>query len=369
MPKKSSRKPAARQPARKKAVSRPAKKAVAKKSPARKSPARSARARKPVVVDFHAHMVMPEILATTYERSLFARSTQKVGPDGRPEPMPEGTTRQMTDMALRLKHMDERGIDIQVVSPSILHQCTYMLDPAEALELDRLGNERVAEAVAQHPERLVGIGTVPLQDPQAAAAELERAMRQLGLKGVIIASNINGVDLGDPRNRPFWAKAEQLGAAIFIHPAGNTDQRMKKHRMLISLGQPLEETFAISSLVYDGVMDEFPRLKIAIAHGGGFLPYYAGRYDWIYRTGYSSQLKDEFSAYLRSFFYDTVIFNPDMLEFLASKVPASRIMMGTDFPFGEAKPVEFVRRARGLSPDMQDAILGSNAARFLGIAL
>ncbi len=365
MPKKSSRKPAARQPARKKAVSRPAKKVSA-----RKAPQRASKPRKPVVVvDMHAHMVMPDILATTYERSLFARSTQKVGPDGRPEPMPEGTTRQMTDLALRLKHMDELGIDIQVVSPSILHQCTYMLDPAEALALDRLGNERVAETVARHPQRLVGIGTVPLQDPQAASAELEHAMRELGLKGAIIASNINGVDLGDPRNRPFWAKAQELGAALFIHPAGNTDPRMKKHRMLISLGQPLEETFAISSLVYDGVMDEFPRLKIAIAHGGGFLPYYAGRYDWIYRTGFSNQLKGEFSSYLRSFYYDTVIFNPDMLEFLATKVPVDRIMMGTDFPFGEAKPVEFVRRARRLPREAQDAILGSNAANFLGIAL
>ena len=366
-----SRKPAARKaavarkPARKGPVSRKSKKVSARKAAPRGT-------RKPapaVVVDMHAHMVMPEILATTYERSLFARSTQKSGPDGRPEPMPEGPMRQMTDMALRIKHMDERGIDIQVISPSILHQCTYMLDGEEAAELDRRSNELVAETVALHPERLVGIGTVPLQDPQAAAAELERAMRQLGLKGVIIASNINGVDLGDARNRPFWSKAQQLGAAIFIHPAGNTDARMKKHRMLISLGQPLEETFAISSLVYDGVMDEFPNLKIAIAHGGGFLPYYAGRYDWIYRTGFSNQLKDDFSSYLRSFYYDTVIFNPDMLEFLATKVPAERIMLGTDFPFGEAKPVEFVRRARRLSREVQDDILGSNAARFLGLSV
>jgi len=356
----------ARKPARKSSASRKPKHRTVARKPAARVAKKAAR---PVVIDMHAHMVMPEILACTYQHSLYAKSTQKPGPDGVPEPMPEGPMRQMTDMALRLKHMDERGIDIQVISPSILHQCTYMLDAEEALGIDRKGNDRVAETVAQNPQRLVGIGTVPLQSAEAAAAELERAMRHLGLKGVIIASNINGVDLGDPRNRPFWAKAQELGAAIFIHPAGNTDPRMKKHRMLISLGQPLEETFAISSLAYDGVIDEFPGLKIAVAHGGGFLPFYAGRYDWIYRTGYSNQLKGDFSSYLRSFYYDTVIFNPDMLEFLATKVPPSHIMLGTDFPFGEAKPVEFVRRARRISREVQDDILGSNAARFLGISI
>jgi aminocarboxymuconate-semialdehyde decarboxylase len=325
------------------------------------------RAVRPVVIDMHGHMVMPDILETTYEHSLFAKSVAKKGPDGKPEPMPEGQMRQLTDMGLRLKQMDDMGIDIQVISPSILHPCTYMLGENEALAIDRKSNDRVAETVAQHPGRLAGIGTVPLQNAETAAKELERAVRELGLKGVIIASNVNGIELGDPRHRPFWAKAQELGAAIFIHPAGNTDPKMKKHRMLISLGQPLEETFAISSLVYDGVMDEFPNLKIVVAHGGGFLPFYAGRYDWIYRTGYSKQLKQDFSAYLRSFYYDSVIFNPDMLEFLAHKAPLSHIMMGTDYPFGEAKPVEFVRRARKLSRSAQDGILGRNAAHFLGI--
>lgn len=317
----------------------------------------------------HGHMVMPDVLATTYQHSMYAKSTQAARADGKPEPLPEEPLRLMTDMAVRLGRMDEMGVDIQVVSPSILHQCTYMLEENEALAIDRMSNDRVAETVAKYPDRLAGIGTVPLQNAAMAAAELKRATRELGLKGVIIASNVNGVELGDRRNRPFWAMAQELGAPIFIHPAGSPDPKMKKHRMLISLGQPLEETFAISSLVYDGVMDEFPGLKIAVAHGGGFLPFYAGRYDWIFRTGYSKQLKGDFSGYLRHFYYDTVIFNPDMLEFLAAKVPASHIMLGTDFPFGESKPVEFVRRARKLSRTVQDAILGRNAARFLGIEI
>jgi len=366
MPRKSaSRKPARRSATSPKRTSKPVRKtAQAHKAP----PRRARRSPRPLVIDLHAHMVMPEILATTYEHSLFAKSSRKARPDGKPEQMPESQLRPITDMALRLAHMDERGIDIQVVSPSILHQCTYMLDTEQAIEIDRKSNELVAETVARHPDRLVGLGTVPLQDAQAAAQELERAMTSLGLKGVIIASNVNGIDLGDPHHRPFWAKAQELGAALFIHPAGNADERMVKHRMLISLGQPLEETFAISSLVYDGVMDEFPGLKIVVAHGGGFLPYYAGRYDWIHRSGHSPQLKDEFSSYLQRFWYDSVIFNPDMLEFLAAKVPASHIMLGTDFPFGENAPVEFVRRAK-LPRGLQDDILGRNAARFLGISI
>lgn len=337
---------------------------------ARKPKSRMAkRSNRSIVIDMHGHMVMPDILATTYEHSLYAKSVSKIGPDGKPEPVPEGPMRQMTDMSLRLKQMDDKGIDIQVISPSILHQCTYMLPDDVALAIDGKSNDRVAETVAQYPHRLAGIGTVPLGNAELAAKELERATRQLGLKGVIIASNVNGVDLGDPQNRPFWAKAQELGTVIFVHPAGNPDPRMKKHRMLISLGQPLEEAFALSSLVYDGVMDEFPNLKIAVAHGGGFLPYYAGRYDWIYRNGFSKQLKSDFSSYIRRFYYDTVIFNPDMLEFLASKVPSSHILMGTDYPFGEPKPVEFVRRARKLPKATQDAILGGNAARLMGISI
>lgn len=357
---------AAGQPSNKTSASRAAKNARA----ARKSAAGvKRRASKPVVIDMHGHMVMPDILAATYRHSLRAQSAQAARTDAAAESLPEAVVRLMSDMAVRIERMDKAGIDIQVVSPSILHQCTYMLDQEEALLIDRKSNDRIAETVSRHPGRLVGIGSVPLQNVAMAVAELKRATLELGLKGAIIASNVNGTELGDPSLRPFWAEAAELGAVIFIHPAGTADPRMRRHRMLISLGQPLEESFAISSLVYDGVMDEFPKLKIAIAHGGGFLPYYAGRYDWIHRSGYSKQLKSEFSGYLRSFYYDTVIFNPDMLEFLAAKVPPRHIMMGTDYPFGENKPVEFVRRARALSRSVQDGILGGNAARILGISI
>ena len=182
---------------------------------------------------------------------------------------PEPLFQRMTELPLRLREMDATGVDIQVISPSIMQQCTYGMDPEEALKMDRFGNDRVAEAVAQHPDRLVGLGSLPPHDVARSTAELERCVRELNLRGVIISSHVNGVELGDERLRPFWAKAEELGAVIFVHPAGNTEKRMRRNRLMITVGQPLEEAYALSSLIYEGVIDQFPKLKIMVAHGGG----------------------------------------------------------------------------------------------------
>jgi aminocarboxymuconate-semialdehyde decarboxylase len=355
---------------RKKTVAKQSARSVATKPTKARSSRAKGTAPKPIVIDIHAHIVVPEVLKFTYENSMFAQAVVGQGQGGRPQPVPEEFLTPMTDLRRRLSDMDAMGVDMQVISPSILQQCTYFAEPEAALKMERLGNERVAEAVARHPDRLVGLGSVPMQDPSLAARELERCVRELKLKGVIISSHVNGTELGEARFKPFWAKAEQLGAAIFIHPAGSPDPRLRKHRLLITLGQPLEEAFAQSSLVYEGVMDEFPRLKIVFAHGGGFLPFYTGRHDNDYRLGRGGrQLKGDFSSYLPRFYYDTVLFNPDMLEFLATKVPTSRLMLASDYPFAEKRPVEYVRRARKIAKKDQDAILGANCARVLGISI
>ena len=310
----------------------PLKKPVRKAKPASRSPVRAPRRkasrrvsqpvrtrgakgprRKPVVVDVHAHIVVPEVLSFAYEHSLFAQAVAKG--QGVPEPLMQ----RMTDMALRLRDMDATGVDIQVISPSILQQCTYWAPPEESLKMERLGNDRIAEAVARKPDRLAGLAGLPMQDVALAAGELERCVRDLGLKGAIISSHVNGAELGDARFRPFWAKAEELGAVIFIHPAGSADQRMRRNRLLITLGQPLEEAFAQSSLVYEGVMDAFPELKVMMAHGGGFLPFYAGRHDNDWRNGMHPQLESDFTSYFPRFYYDAVLFNPDMLEFCSPR--------------------------------------------------
>jgi aminocarboxymuconate-semialdehyde decarboxylase len=318
---------------------------------------------RPTVIDVHAHVLVPEVMKLTYEHSQYARAV--AGPGGVPEPL----FKRMTDVPLRLQEMDATGVDIQVISPSIMQQCTYEMEPQEALKMDRLGNDRVAEAVAHHPDRLVGLASLPLHDVELSAAELERCVRDLDLRGAIISSHVNGVELGDERLRPFWAKAEELGAVIFVHPAGNTDKRMLRNRLMITVGQPLEEAYALSSLIYEGIMDQFPKLKIMVAHGGGYLPFYTGRHDNDYRYGRSPHLKGDFSSYLPRFFYDTVLFNPDMLEFLVTKVPSSHVMLASDYPFAEKRPVEYVRRAKKIGKKEQDAILGANAARLFGISI
>jgi aminocarboxymuconate-semialdehyde decarboxylase len=317
----------------------------------------------------HAHVLVPEVLAATFSHSQYASKVAGRGGTGAASSMPEALLRRMTEIQPRLDHMDETGIDIQVISPSIMQQCTYGMEADRAIALERSGNDAVAETVARHRDRLVGLGSLPMQDVPLATAELERCIRELKLRGVIISSHVNGIELGDERLAPFWAKAEALGAVIFIHPAGSSDERMGRNRLMITIGQPLEEAFALSSLIYEGIIDRFPKLKIMIAHGGGYLPFYAGRHDQDYRNGRAPQLKGELSSYLPRFFYDTVLFNPDMLEFLVSKVPSSHVMLASDYPFAEKQPVEYVRRASKIARRDQDAILGANAAALFKISI
>lgn len=323
--------------------------------------------KKPLVIDFHAHSMTQEVFDATYKLSVLGRLRADSG--GAVRAFPTQQVERMTNLSLRLEEMDRMGVDVQVVSPNILHQCTYSLDPAEGLRLERLNNDYMAELVSRAPDRLVGIGSIPLQDTQAAIAEMERAVLDLKLKGLVVASRVNEMELGDPALRPFWKRAEELQAPIFVHPAGNPDPRMRRHSLLISLGQPLEEAYAQTSLIYDGVLDERPSLKIAFAHGGGFIPYYAGRFDWIYRRGSTPQLKHDVSGYLRKFYYETVLFNVDVLEFLAHKVDETKIMLGSDFPFGETHPVEFVMSSSKLSEETKFRILSSNAANFLNLSI
>ena len=323
--------------------------------------------KKPVVIDFHAHSMTQEVFDATYDLSVLGQIRAQAG--GAVRPLPEKLLRRMINLDLRLADMDAMGVDIQVVSPNILHQCTYGVDPAEGLRLERLNNDYMAEMVAKAPDRLIGIASVPLQDADLAIKELERAVLDLKLKGVVVASRVNEMELGDPALRPFWKRAEALQVPVFVHPAGNPDPRLRRHSLLISLGQPLEEAYAQTSLIYDGVLDDCPNLKIAFAHGGGFIPYYAGRFDWIWRRGSTPQLKHDFSTYLKSFYYETVLFNIDVLEFLATKVDSSKIMLGSDFPFGETHPVEFVMSSKVLSDEVKADILGANAAKFLGVSL
>ena len=332
------------------------------------------RTRRPVVIDFHCHMRVQEVVdfARGHLPDASIPNRDKLSPEERASVQAWGEEhrRRTADFDYRLKLMDQWGIDIQVLTTSIISMNTYWAPPADSLRMERLANERIAEMAARAPDRFVALGNVPLQAPDLAVKELERCMTELGMKGVQISSEAGGMELGDARLRPFWAAAERLGACLFLHPAGVPDARYYPYHLWNSIGQPLEEAMAMASLFYEGVLDAFPKLKLCIAHGGGYLPYYAGRVDRNYEEKAFTRVNmtQSPSEYMRRhFWYDTSVYNVDMLEFLVKKVGAARIVMGSDYPSGEDDPVAFVRRAHGLSSEEQEDILGRTAARLLGL--
>lgn len=279
----------------------------------------------------------------------------------------------LTRPKIRLKDMDAMGVDIQVIS-SNLPNSAYWADGRTGQAVARACNEGIAEFVAARPDRFVGIGAVPLQDIRRSVRELDHAVNGLGLRGVIIPSNIRNRDLGEARFRPFWARAEALGAVVYIHPRGFSHaDRLKKFFLWNSVGQPLEEALAMASLIHEGIMDAFPRLRIVIGHGGGYLPYYSGRGDKSFesRPEARANIARRPSEYLRRFHYDSIVFDRHMLATLVRKAGAGKVMMGTDYPRGEVEedPVGFVTRTRGISRQAKDRIMSLNAMRLFKIAV
>ena len=276
----------------------------------------------------------------------------------------------ITSIEARLEHMDRTGIDIQAISTAP-GQYYYWTEPELGRQTARLINENIARICADHPDRFVGLGTVPLQAPEFAVAELERAVKELGLRGVEICTNVNGDELSAPRFRPFFAKAEELGVLIFMHPAGFTDgRRLSDHYFINVIGNPLNSTVAVHHLIFDGVLEDYPRLKIVVAHGGGFLPAYSGRIDHAHgaRVDCRRVIKKKPTSYLRKLNFDTIVFTHHQLEYLASVWGSNHILLGTDYPYDMALPnaVRFVESA-ALGERDKSLVLGLNAARLLGI--
>jgi aminocarboxymuconate-semialdehyde decarboxylase len=203
-----------------------------------------------------------------------------------------------------------------------------------------------------------------------AVAELERCVNDLGMRGVEISTNVNGAELSEPRLEKFFARVEELDVLIFIHPAAFTHpDRFRKHYFINLIGHPVESTLAISQLIFGGVLDRHPGLKICIAHGGGYLPAYAGRMDHGYHARADSRegLPQPPSVYLKRLYFDTMVFDPDQIAYLAAKYGADHVLLGTDYPFdmGEADPVGLIESVTTLSAEDRRAIRGLNAAQLL----
>ena len=325
-------------------------------------------------IDFHAHVIVPEVYAVAAEHNIFSELPTDPGVTDEMRSQIKGRAgivlARMSDVSERIAKMDAMGVDVQVLSASLVHQGLDWADAQTSLRLARTTNDWIAKAVTAHPARFVGLGTLPLHVPSLAVTELERCMDDLRLKGVAISTMAGTMELGDPQLRAFWAKAEALGAVVYIHPGGNRDRRFKRFHLWNSVGQAFEEAMAISSLMYDGVLESFPKLKICISHGGGYMPFYMGRVDrnYLEKANTRVNMSKPPIDYLRMLYFDSCLYERAVLQHLVDKVGADRVLLGSDYPVGETKPIEFVTDTETLSPAQKERILSTNAAVLLGLA-
>jgi predicted TIM-barrel fold metal-dependent hydrolase len=340
----------------------------------RLSSGRPARSTRPVI-DAHGHLLVPEANAladghpgeaadAAAERASFTEASIAANQAQIRRVWP-----QLTDAGRRLADLDAIGVDAQIVGPMPMHR--YWAEPELAVKLTTVINEAVAAHCAQGQGRLHGLGTLPLQHPAIAVRELERAVVELGLKGVSVSTNVDGRELADPLFDPVWAAADDLGAVVFIHPWGcSLGPRLGAHFLGNTFGQPAETALALSHLIFGGALDRHPGLRLLAAHGGGFLPTYIGRSDhaWAERPDAHGCAQPP-SAYLRRIWYDALVYSPQALRHLVEVVGSDKVMLGTDYPFdmGVTDPVERAAAA-GLPAADLTAILSGNAAALFRIS-
>ena len=319
------------------------------------------------VIDFHAHMLEPEVFKASTNKTVFTGFGAT--PATAPRPGAQPLMARMFDPLAEIDDMDARGIDMAVVSASTVLQGTSWAEPALDLALCRRCNDQAADWVQRFPTRFVGSAVLPLQAPALAVAELTHAVGQLGLRVANVSSSYHGSYIGDPVYSEFWEAVAALGVTVWIHPEGAVDPWFQRYALWNSAGQSIEEAKAMASLIYEGVMARHPALKVVMAHGGGYFPHYLGRLDrnavnrpeTLRNTGGRKP-----SEFLRSFHYDSCVYDPQVLRVLIERVGADRIVMGSDYPVGEADPVGWLRDS-GVEGEALAAIAGGNAARLLGL--
>ena len=302
-------------------------------------------------VDMHAHCAFPQAMAL-------------LGMKANPENLVMG--------AERIRAMDEQGIDVAALS---INPYWYKAERDVAQALIKMQNEKLAELCATQPDRFVAFATIALQHPDLAVEQLEEGIKKLGLRGVSVGGNVDGVELADPKFHPVWAKAEELGCLVFIHPVRTPEfaKRLAGNGELTNtIGFPLDTTIALSHLIFEGTLDRFPGLKICASHGGGFLGSYSPRSDAICANFpdrcAAVPLKKKPTEYLRQLYYDSIVFTPEAMRHLIAEVGVSQIVMGTDAPFPwNRTAVDHILATPGVSDADRAAMLGETASRLLGI--
>lgn len=328
-----------------------------------------------MITDVHAHLLLPALQAEVERRApeLMAEAADLERRRNGVESLQASGAMigsripKLTDVNARLAGMDAQGVSRQWVSVSPNHfypWATEGLATWVAMETNRL----IAEHVAQAPDRLVGLGVVPLQHPHRVVEYLDDAVVGRGLAGIEISSFAGDVELSDERLEPFWARAAELGCILFLHPFGcSLDERLDRFYLSNTVGQPTENAVALSHLIFAGVLDRHPGLKILAAHGGGYLPFAIGRSDRAWRVRPEAQrCWHAPSTYLRKLWFDTVVHDPASLRHLIEAAGGNRVLMGSDFPFdmGLDDPVAAVHSA-GLPEDLERMVLGANAEALL----
>ncbi len=344
-----------------------------------KRPVVKSRAGKSLVIDLHCHYLNPVVNAKTkhlnaaqYDPTvIFANAlTNETNVKQMATRAPK-----LTGVTERLKDMDKMGVDMQAVCPAPYH-FFYFTEAAYGAELAREVNEGIAKVVADTPDRFVGLGSVPLQNAELAVRELDHAVKNLGLRGVEICTNVNGKNLTDPSLGldKFFARCEELGILIFMHPLGYTQaDRLTNHYFNNVIGNPLDSTVAVSHLIFDGVMARHPKLKVLVAHGGGFIAHYWARMDhaWRARADTKTVIKRKPSSYLKKFYFDTITHDPVMLGRLIEQYGADHVVLGTDYPYDMADdhPLDTLAQVAKLPKESHRLIAGGNAARLLKLKL
>ena len=309
-----------------------------------------------MIIDMHAHVFAEDALGRL--RKSYGRHVPSLTLN-----QPE-----FYDAKRRIALMDEHGVDVQVLSVTPGNFC-YSAPPEAGVAISRAQNDAIHEMVTGNPGRFIGSATVPLQDVEAAQQELDRAVKDLDFTSVEIGTNVNGVNLDSPTLEPFFSKAETLGVPIIVHPINNAGaDRMTRYYLGNIVGNPMETTLAIGSIIFGGVLERHKRLRFCWAHGGGFFPYQIGRFDHGYKVREEARanIRKPPSEYLGAMYFDTVTHGEPALSFLVKRMGADRVLFGTDFPWdmGEYDSIPMISEMSSLSEGEKTRVFEENSAKL-----
>lgn len=326
-------------------------------------------------IDVHAHCVPVGVLDTL--RAEGGRYGIEIAEeDGRYAALIAGRVQTrpiipaLLDLPRRLAAMDAAGVDVQLLATWI-DLTAYALDEATGVRYARMFNEALAATVAEAPDRFRALATVPMQSPAKAAAELRHAITSLGLVGAELATTVDGLELDDPSLEPFWATAEELKAVLVVHPYDSLAGRdLRRYGLGNLIGNPAESTIAVGRLIFGGVLERHPDLRLVIVHGGGFAPYQVGRWDRGFTTearGAAEHLTRSPGEWLRTMYFDTVLHSAESIRHLVDVVGAGHVVLGSDYPFlmGEPEPVAALTAVPGLVDGDRERILHGTLAGLL----